>query len=121
MITSIETGSAKLLGFKLSGKLTAEDYHGFVPAVEAALGTEGGKVRLLALLEDFHGWEAKAAWEDLKFGVRHYADFDRIALVGDQRWEEWMASLCKPFTRAEVKYFDKSEIDAAWVWAREGI
>ncbi|BBL77240.1 STAS/SEC14 domain-containing protein [Methylomagnum ishizawai] len=121
MITPIDTGSPRILGFKFGGKLRTEDYQTlFVPAVEAALPAGGGKARLLALFEDFHGWEAGAAWEDLKFGVRHYADFDRIALVGDRRWEAWMATLGKPFTQAEVRYFDVSDSGAAWAWIREG-
>lgn len=40
-------------------------------------------------------------------------------MVGDQKWEEWMARLCKPFTQATVKYFDASEEEAAWAWLRE--
>ena len=30
-----------------------------------------------------------------------------------------MASVCKPFTKAKVKYFDRSEVDAAWKWLQE--
>jgi hypothetical protein len=30
-----------------------------------------------------------------------------------------MAAFCKPFTKAAVKYFDASEVDAAWKWLRE--
>jgi hypothetical protein len=44
---------------------------------------------------------------------------ERIALVGEKKWEEWMAKVCKPFTMAKVRYFDASEIDAAWAWVRE--
>ena len=40
-------------------------------------------------------------------------------MVGDRKWEQWMASFCKPFTKATVKYFDASEVDAAWKWLRE--
>jgi hypothetical protein len=53
-------------------------------------------------------------------GLRHYRDFDRIAMVGDRKWEKWMATLGKPFTRAKIRYFDVSEIDAAWNWIGEG-
>ena len=42
-----------------------------------------------------------------------------IALVGDRKWERWMASFCKPFTRAKVRYFDKAEVDTAWKWLEE--
>jgi hypothetical protein len=37
-------------------------------------------------------------------------------MVGDRKWEKWMANFCKPFTRAKVRYFDKSDVDAAWEW-----
>ena len=117
MIATIETGSPKVVGVKLSGKLHDEDYKRFVPMIESFLSAEG-KVRLFVQFEEFQGWDMHAAWDDFKFGLNHYADFERIAMVGDRRWEKWMASVCKPFTKAKVKYFDKSEVDAAWKWLR---
>ncbi|MVF23148.1 STAS/SEC14 domain-containing protein [Methylocaldum sp. BRCS4] len=119
MITQVETGSPNILAFRLRGKLHDEDYRTFLPGVDAAVAAAQGKLRLLAQFEDFHGWDVQAAWEDFKFGVRHYADFDRIAFVGERRWQKWMAVICKPFTKAEVKYFDASEIETAWAWVRE--
>jgi hypothetical protein len=118
VIETIESGSPKIVAFKLSGKLHDEDYQHFVPAVEAALANDG-KLRLIAQFEDFHGWDMKAAWDDFKFGLRHYSDFERIAMVGNRKWEAWMAKLCKPFTTAKVRYFDSSEAEAAWKWVRE--
>jgi hypothetical protein len=81
--------------------------------------TAQGKVRLFLELEDFHGWDMHAAWDDLRFSVKHYSDFERIAMVGDCKWEKWMASFCKPFTKAQVKYFDRSEVYVAWTWLLE--
>jgi hypothetical protein len=118
MIATIETGSPKVLGLKLCGKLHDEDYKLFVPEMETILTTEG-KVRLFIQFEDFHGWDLHAAWDDLKFGLKHYSDFERIAMVGDRRWEKWMASFCKPFTMAKVRYFDKADVDAAWKWLED--
>ena len=118
MITQLESGSAKIVGFILSGKLHDQDYRTFVPALEAAIAAEG-KIRLYARFEDFHGWDPHAAWDDFKFGIKHYASFECIALVGDRRWEEWMAIFCKPFTRAEVRYFNVADDAAAWAWLRE--
>ena len=118
MIETIETGSPKVIGVKLTGKLHDDDYQSFVPKMEAIMAAKG-KVRLLAQFEDFHGWDLHAAWDDFKFGLKHFSDFERIAMVGDRKWEQWMAGFCKPFTRAAVKYFDASEVDAAWKWLRE--
>jgi len=118
MIETIETGSPKVVGLKLSGKLHDEDYRQFVPAMETILTAEG-KVRLFLQFDDFHGWDLHAAWNDVRFGRKHYSDFERIAMIGDRNREEWMAIVCRPFTEAEVKYFDRGEVDAAWKWLEE--
>jgi hypothetical protein len=83
--------------------------------VETAIHTHG-KVRLLAHFEDFHGWDLHALWDDTKFSTKHCAEVERIALVGDKKWEEWMAKVCRPFTLAKIEYFDASNIDGAWAW-----
>jgi hypothetical protein len=119
MIELLPTDSPKLVAVKLSGKLHNKDYETFVPSVESVI-TREGRIRMLAQFENFEGWDLHAAWDDFKFGVKHYRDIERIALVGDKAWEKWMATLCRPFTQAEVKYFNGSEMGAAWAWLREG-
>ena len=118
MIEQLPAPSDKVLAFKMSGKLHDEDYKTFVPVVEAAVAAQG-KVRLLAKFEDFHGWDMHALWDDIKFATKHCADIERIALVGDRKWEEWMAKVCKPFTMAKLRYFDAAEIEAAKAWLAE--
>ena len=118
MIEELKRDSDKVVGFKLSGKLHDEDYKTFVPRIDAAIAEEG-KVRLLAWFHDFHGWDLHALWDDTLFATTHCTKIERIALVGDKKWEEWMAKVCKPFTMAKIEYFDASEIDAAWQWLDE--
>jgi len=118
MIETIETGSPQVVGLKLSGTLHDDDYQRFVPMMEGIF-TVVGKVRLFIQLEDFHGWDLHAAWDDFKFSLKHYSDFERIAMVGDRKWEKWMANFCKPFTTATVKYFHRLEVYAAWTWLLE--
>ena len=117
MIEQLPSPSDKVLGFKMSGKLHDEDYKRFVPLIDAA--AQQGKVRLLAQFHDFHGWDLHALWDDIKFATKHCADIERIALVGDRKWEEWMAKVCKPFTAAKVRYFDASAMEAARAWLAE--
>lgn len=113
-----DRGRDDVLTLRLSGRLTKADYAAFVPEIERMMRAHG-KVRLLVQLEAFHGWTGAAAWEDTKFGLRHYADMERIAIVGDKAWEKGMALLCKPFTAAEVRYFDAAEMAAAKRWVAE--
>lgn len=119
MIEQLPSKSDKVLGFKLSGKLHDEDYKTFVPMVDEAIA-KGGKVRLLAQFHDFQGWDARALWDDIKFSTTHCTKIERIALVGDDTWEKWMAKVCKPFTMAKIQYFDAGNIDVAWKWLGEG-
>jgi len=118
MIEQLTRGSGKVIGFKLSGKLHDEDYKHFVPLVDSAIADQG-KVRLLTWFHDFHGWDLHALWDDAKFATSHCAKVERIALVGEKKWEEWMAKVCKPFTTATIRYFDAGEIESAWKWLEE--
>ncbi len=118
MIEMLTGLPAHTVGFTLSGKLHDEDYKQFVALVDAEISREG-KVNVLAQFHDFHGWDARALWDDIKFSTAHCTKINRIALVGERQWEKWMAAVCKPFTMAKVRYFDASEIDAAKTWLAE--
>ena len=118
MIEQLTGLPAHTVGFKMSGKLHDEDYKKFVPLVDAEIAKEG-KINVLAQFHDFHGWDAKALWDDIKFSTTHCTKIKRIALVGERSWEKWMAAVCKPFTMAKIRYFDASEIEAAKAWLGE--
>jgi hypothetical protein len=118
MIETLPTPADNILAFKLSGKLHDEDYKTFVPAIDAAL-QKHPKVRLLAQFHDFHGWDAHALWDDIKFSTTHCTKIDRIALVGEKAWEAGMAKVCKPFTMAKIEYFDAANLDKAKAWIAE--
>ena len=64
-------------------------------------------------------WDLHALWDDIKFATTHCTTFDRIALVGDKTWEKRMATICKPFTMATIRYFDAADINKAWAWLQE--
>ena len=115
-----EEAGGKILIVNLSGKLTKEDYANFTPEVNRAV-KDHGKVQILVRMHGFHGWTLGAVWEDMKFDLHHFAHIERLALVGDKRWEAGMALFCQPFTTAKVRYFDESQGEEAVVWIHEGI
>ena len=112
-----EIASQNVLEVEVNGKLTKEAYAEFVPLTEKLI-EQYGKVRLLVLLHDFHGWDAGALWEDLKFDFKHFNDIERLAIVGETKWEKGMSVFCKPFTRAAIMYFDASTLKNAQDWVR---
>jgi len=115
MAIKIDDSNPDYLAIRLSGKLTAEDYEDFVPKVESIV-QDKGSIRILMTMIDFHGWEMAAAWEDTKFGMRHFHDIERLAMVGEKAWQHGMAVFCKPFTKAKIRYFDSSEAADADRW-----
>jgi hypothetical protein len=110
-----ESADVKFLEIDLSGKLAKEDYNIFLPEIERQIH-EHGKLRLLVHMHDFHGWTAGAIWEDIKFDAKHFTDFERIAFVGDQKWESAMSKFCHVFTTAKIRFFDEAKLDEARAW-----
>jgi len=97
------------------GRLHAVDYEAIRPAVESFI-KEHGSARILFDCEEFEGWTPAAMWEDLKLGVHHVSDLERIAMVVDTRWQAGLAAACKVFVRAEVRSFDREHLSDAVAW-----
>ena|SRR5437016_3315671 len=116
MITKLPNSSGRLISFRFSGKLVHKDYE-ILNSQFDKLCQKEQKIRvLIELAPDFSGWELRAGWDDFVFGMKHYSDFERIAVIGDEAWEEWLVKLAKPFTKAQVKFFKKPDADLAWKW-----
>jgi hypothetical protein len=115
-----ELANGKVVKITASGKLTKASYDFFIPELDN-LVEKHGKIRLLFEMIEFQGWTLGAAWEDLKFGCQHFNDIERIAIVGDRRWEKAMVALCRPFTRARIRYFDIDDLHDANDWILEVI
>jgi hypothetical protein len=110
-----EVSDGKWLEVQVSGKLSREDYKKFVPEFER-LVKQHGKIGLLFAMVDFHGWKAGALWEDIKFDLKHFSDIDRLAMVGDKKWEKGMSVFCKPFTSAKIRFFEPTALGEAPAW-----
>jgi len=112
------TTNERLLEVRVTGKLNQEFYDEFVPIVDAQI-KQFGRLRILFVMRDFHGWTAAALWEDMKFDLKHWQDIERLAIVGDKQWEKGMAAFCKPFTNATIRYFDRADAAETRKWLGE--
>ncbi|HEY4284240.1 MAG TPA: STAS/SEC14 domain-containing protein [Chthoniobacterales bacterium] len=114
----ISPEEGNLLRVDVSGKLTERDYDELIPSCEQMIGRHGS-MRLLFVMKDFHGWEPGAAWDDFRFDRAHGAEVERVAMVGEKKWQEWISKLGALFAAAKVRYFDVAELDEAKDWVRE--
>jgi hypothetical protein len=113
-----EENGGKLLVIHLTGKLEVADYE--LVALECErLIRQQRKLSILFEMAYLEGWDAGALWEEIKFDMLHFADIKRVAIVGDKKWQEVMATLYKPFTKAESRYFDINDIASARKWLEE--
>ena len=84
---------------------------------EAKTWKPATKVKVLALLEDFKGWERGADWGDITFMVGHDDQIEKMAIVGDAKWEsEALMFAGKGFRKAEVKFFPTNKAALARAW-----
>ena len=83
----------------------------FAAEAKAAMGGFLGEISLAAPRSTY------------PLGFHHASQItaERLALVGESRWEHGMAVFCKPFTTAAVRYFDQSKADEASAWIHEGV
>ncbi|SEA12006.1 STAS/SEC14 domain-containing protein [Microbulbifer marinus] len=107
------------LTMRVRGKLTHEDYASLEPMLESAIaGVENPKINVYFDATEMEGWEPRAAWDDFKLGVKHGREFNRVAMVGNRRWQEMAAKVGSWFIGGEARYFeDEGE---AMSWLMEG-
>ena len=115
-----EEEGGRILNVRVSGKLVKADYERFVPEFVRLVGRHG-KLCVLFDMSDFHGWDAGALWADLKFVSKHFADIDRLAMIGEKKWQRGMATFCKPFTKASIRYFEQADAAKARTWLAEAV
>ena len=105
----------KFLKIDLVGTLAKADYKPFVFEF-TRLAELHGKLRVLLDMTRFHGWNSGGLWEEIKFDLKHLDKLDRLAVVGEARWQHAISSFAKPFTPADVRYFDGDRIADAEDW-----
>lgn len=109
-------GSEFFLTLKAVGTLTHADYSIITPMIDSALAqVKNPKVNVLVDATELEGWELRAAWDDFKIGLKHGNEFKKIALLGNQRWQELSAKVGSWFISGEVRYFEQLDDATAWL------
>jgi hypothetical protein len=109
----------RFLNIVLIGTLEGEDYKPLV-AEFTRLADLHGKLRVLLVMTHFHGWNAGGLWEEIKFDLKNLNKLERLAVVGEARWQHAISSFVKPLTPADVRYFDGAQITEAQAWLASG-
>ena len=100
------------------GTLRHSDYEIIAPMINSALeGVDNPKIKALLDCRKLQGWEARAAWDDFKLGLKHGGKFVKAAIVGSSKWQKVAANIGSWFIAGELNYFE--DIDQAYQWLKE--
>jgi len=112
----LQRGETVILFVKIQGELQHDDYAIIEPQLEQALeGLPHPQLQALFDVTELQGWTWHAAWDDLRLGLKHSRQFNRIALVGNKSWEAWIARLGQWFINGEVRYFEDGNLAQDWL------
>jgi hypothetical protein len=110
------TGHDFCMTLKVAGKLTHEDYEVMVPMLESAIaGIKHPEIKALIDATELEGWELRAAWDDLKLGLKHGKEFKKIAVLGNSKWQKYASKIGAWFTSADIKYFEDTTEALSWL------
>ena len=120
MVEPLDGMAAGTSGFRLTGRVTADEYRDLLlPALRAAV--EAGEVRVvLAIGPGFDEFEPGAMLQDAKVGMTlglgHHSAWRRTALVTDVDWIAKALHLFAWMTPGEVAIHSLDEREAAKAW-----
>lgn len=110
-IASLNHG--RVLHIKVTGKLTGVDYANVLKPVMSEAIEATGKVSFLIDMSDFEGMDMDAFWQDARFGLGNISHIDKLAILGDSSWLDWVAKVTDAVTPIEVGNFSKHELAKA--------
>ena len=119
MSANLEQHDDRLLVLRIGGQLKKSEFDAVqTEFVEKIAGT--GTIKLLVLLENFTGWERGEEWGDTDFFFSHRDEFEKIAVVGNPRWEaQVLAFSGAGLRKGPVKFFSETGEAEARAWLAE--
>ena len=123
MIEVLEGLPDNVAAFAFHGHVTRTDYDAvLVPDFEDRLARHK-KVRIYAeIAPDLASFDPAAVWADSKFGVGHFFDWDRCAVVSDVEWVKHVAKFSEFFRflwPGDYRAFSAAQADEARQWIAE--
>lgn len=119
MIEELKDMPAGVAGIRVSGRVSAEDFHQFKPTMTRMLDSE--EIRFVEVIDsDYEGFGPGGLLADIKQGfsnIKHLRALTRTAVVTDKEWIAHTMHALAWMIPGEVKLFGLDELEAAKAWA----
>ena len=120
MIEMLKDFPDDVAAFAFHGHVTKADYDTvLIPGFEDKLSRHKSVGIYLEIAPDFASLGPGAVWADSKFGIGHYFDWDRCAIVSDVEWVKQMARFSELFGflwPGRYRTFPEANADEARQW-----
>jgi len=110
----LDLPDSNIAGIGLSDTLTEDDFDTIVPHLKD-LFEDHLTTRVLFVLDDVDAWEPDEKWSDWAFDVRHAQEVDKIAVVGDDPWDQWIEKMEFLFPGAQIRVGDDKDEALEWI------
>jgi hypothetical protein len=123
MVEALTDMPVGTLGFRLGGRVDAEDYRDLlIPALRGAV--ESGSVRALFVIgPEYEGFDLGAVKQDLKglapLALEHRGAWRRLVVVTDVEWIANAVELFRWLMPGEVEVFPLDALARAKLWVAE--
>ncbi len=108
--------TTKFITIVMEGELTHQDYQYLNSEFEETLRSfKEEEVNVLIDALRLTGWELKAAWDDMKFGLKYGNKFHKIAFVGNKPWKQYAIRISNWFMHGEMHYFETMTEAKTWL------
>ena len=116
MPVHFETEEGNLVIFRVSGELGKAELDRVLDKCENVI-KKNSPVKLLVITEDFTGWERAEGWEDTSFADRVDPYIKKMAIVCEEKWQDYMHLFTlkghRPF---DIKFFKPTQEKTARLW-----
>ncbi|WP_076418022.1 MULTISPECIES: STAS/SEC14 domain-containing protein [Colwelliaceae] len=104
------------LSFKAVGKLSIEDYEMISPIIVSIFNAEQHpQLDVLIDVTQFDGWTLRSAWNDLIMGIKHSGELHRVAIFGNENWQNLISKASNWFIAGDIRFFDTRLSAINWI------
>lgn len=121
MIETLQGFPDNIVAFVAKGRITRSDYETvLIPKVEEAFGRHKRIRCYCEIGTQFAGFDAGAAWEDMKLGIGHLSGWERVAVVTNTEWIRLAMHAFRFLIPGAVRVFGLDQAAEAQQWIQSG-
>lgn len=120
MIRYQSVPNTNIVEFSVDGPVSREDFDAVIAEVNSKIA-DFGSVAVLEEIRSLGKMPPSVIWDDLRWAFSNMRHVERAAVVCDKDWVENLVHVMQPLTKADIRHFDRDDIDEARVWLKDAL